>query len=65
MATVRIPVDLMDRASAEAERLGYPVAWVLARLIREGLDALPERITLTDHPDPPPPDPDPDLIGWM
>jgi len=51
MATVRIPVDLMDRASAEAERLGYPVAWVLAHLIREGLDALPDNVTLTRNED--------------
>jgi len=62
-ATVRIPRDLHERVAAEAERLGYPAPWLLARIIREGLDHLPERITLTDHPEPPPFNPDPDLIG--
>lgn len=52
--TVRIPDDLAARLESEAKRLGYPANWLLARILREGLDALPDAISLTaPRPDPP------------
>jgi len=49
--TVRLPRDLWERVQSEADRLGMPAPWLLARLVREGLPSLPERVELT-RPEP-------------
>ena len=50
--TVKIPAELADRLAAEADILGIPLPWLIARILRQNLDRLPERLGLTDQ-DPP------------
>lgn len=50
-ATVRIPTDLWEALQDEGRRLGYPPAWLLARILREWLADPPSSITLTRYPD--------------
>jgi hypothetical protein len=63
-ATVRLPPDLAARAKAAAEERGTTMTWLVARLVREGLDAMTPGLTLT-HPDPPPYRPRREWIGHM
>ena len=46
--TVRIPRDLVASLTKEAERLEVSLAWLITRILRENVDRLPTRLTLTD-----------------
>jgi Ribbon-helix-helix protein, copG family len=47
--TVRLPRELYEAVQAKADTLGTPAHWLLARLVREGLERTPDTLTLTEE----------------
>lgn len=58
--SVRIPAELYARARSVATARGEPVTWLVARLLRDGLDGLIREALDAPPPEPPPETPDGD-----